>query len=315
MPERPLKIFVANPRGFCAGVVRAVDALWDYHRQNQSDKPDAKTYSYHQIIHNTHIVRQFEQAGVVFVNDIAEIPEGSNLMLSAHGVTPEVIKQAEQRGLRLKDATCPLVDKTHREARRYLDEGMTVLLIGHPGHDETVGTLGYAPEVKLIEKPEDVDNLQVPDPDKVALIMQTTLSMDDADAARKAVIGRFPNVVMPKVSDICYATQNRQDGVKTMVDKGAEIVVVVGSQNSSNSKRLAEVAMTAGVVRSYLIDDASELNPDWFVGAEAVGLTSGASAPEDKFQEVMAWFQQLGSTSVEEVTVADESRMSFSPPK
>lgn len=319
LPENsqwPQKLLLASPRGFCAGVVRAVNGLWEFHKANQRERPGSTTYSYHQIIHNTHVVRQFEQAGVVFVNDITNVPKDSNLMFSAHGVSPKVVKQAEERRLRFLDTTCPLVDKPHREVRRFAKEGFDIFYIGHAGHDEAVGILGEAPErIRLIETADDARLVEVSDPNKVALVTQTTLSFDDSKEIKDILKMRFPNIIEPPKSDICYATQNRQDGVTSMVKKGAEIVVVVGSQNSSNSKRLTEVAMTNGPVRSYLIDDVSELKPDWFIGAKAVGLTSGASVPEDKFQEVVAWFEKLGSNTIEEVKVADESRINFSPPK
>lgn len=306
----PTKVYLASPRGFCAGVVMAIETLKEVQRLN----PDQTVYSYHEIIHNNHVVNDFEKSGVRFVNSVEEVPEGTPLVLSAHGVSPKIMDQAEQRRHRVIDATCPLVNKTHTEARRFLDEGRTVLYIGHAGHDETEGTLGFAPEIKLIEKEEDIERIEVPDPEKVALITQTTLSMDDAAKIRSSILKRFPNLVEPSRLDICFATQNRQDGVKGMINMGAQAIVVCGSPTSSNSARLTEVALAYGAP-SFLVDEASLLDPRNFTGFRIVGLTSGASAPEDKFLEVVDFFQSRGSL-VETLKVTDdENNRTFALPK
>lgn len=306
----PAKVYLASPRGFCAGVVMAIETLKEVQRLN----PDQTVYSYHEIIHNNHVVSDFEKSGVKFVNSVEEVPVGAPLVLSAHGVSPKIMGQAEQRKHHVIDATCPLVNKTHTEARRFLDEGRTVLYIGHAGHDETEGTLGFAPEVKLIEKEEDIGKIEVPDPEKVALITQTTLSMDDAANIRNSILKRFPNLVEPSRLDICFATQNRQDGVKEMIKIGAEAIVVCGSPTSSNSARLTEVALAYGAP-SFLVDEASLLDPRNFTGFRIVGLTSGASAPEDKFLEVVDFFQSRGSL-VETLKVTDdENNRTFALPK
>ncbi len=316
VPDWPQKLLLANPRGFCAGVVRAVEALRDFHLKNRGEQPEGITYSYHQIIHNTHVVGEFEEAGVEFVNNLTEIPEGSKVMFSAHGVSPEVVRQAKERRLSMVDATCPLVAKPHQEARRFAKDGYEILYVGHEGHDEAVGLTGEAPQsIKLIQTVEDARAIIVNNPTKLALLTQTTLSIDDTEPILNILRGRFPGIIEPPKSDICYATQNRQDGIKAMVREGAEVVVVVGSQNSSNSERLVEVAVGNGATRSFLIDSAEELDPNWFIGAKAVGLTSGASAPEEKFQEVVSWFKKRGSIQIQEVVVADESRIHFAPPK
>lgn len=313
----PQTLLIASPRGFCAGVRRAIDALWEFHKRNQEKDPGAITYSYHQIIHNTHVVREFENAGVMFVDDINEIPEGENVMFSAHGVSPEVRFQTEARGLTWIDATCPLVEKPHREIRKFVELGYTILYIGHAGHDETNGTIGEAPEnMKLIQTVEDARDIKIKDPEKVALTTQTTLSIDDTAEIRQVLKERFPKIVEPPRSDICYATQNRQDGVKEMVGRGASVIVVVGSPNSSNSKRLAEVTESYGA-RAYFIDEVGELigKEGEFSGVSVIGLTSGASAPEDKLQEVVGWFRERGSKEILEIIVEDESKIAFAPPK
>lgn len=313
----PQTLLIASPRGFCAGVRRAIDALWDFHKQNQAKESSSTTYSYHQIIHNTHVVRDFENSGVVFVNDINEIPEGENVMFSAHGFSPEVRRQAEERKLSWIDATCPLVEKPHKEIRKFASDGYAILYIGHADHDETIGILGEAPEhIKLIENIDDAESVEVADPEKVAFTTQTTLSIDDTAEIRKTLKERFPNIIEPSRSDICYATQNRQDGVKEMIQRGASVIIVVGSPNSSNSKRLAEVAEASGI-RAYFVDEVGELvgREDEFLGVSIIGLTSGASAPEDKFQEVVSWFYKRGSKEIVEIIVEDESKISFAPPK
>lgn len=320
-PERdrswPSKVLLASPRGFCAGVIRAVEALREFHKRNQKREPGSVTYSYHEIIHNTHVVREFEEAGVVFVDDIGDIPKGANVMFSAHGVSPEVRSQTQERRLNWVDATCPLVEKPHREIKKYAEEGYTILYIGHAGHDEAVGTIGEAPNnIKLIQTLEDAGRVTVSDKEKVALTTQTTLSLDDTARIRAVLKQRFPNIVEPRKQDICYATQNRQDGVKEMVERGAGVIIVVGSPNSSNSKRLREVAETTGA-KTYFVDDAGGLEgkETEFLGTTVVGLTSGASVPEDKFQEVVAWFRERGSREFIQIVVEDESKIQFTPPQ
>lgn len=306
----PQRILLASPRGFCAGVIRAVDAL----NLAVIENPGETIYCYHEIIHNDPVVKDFETRGVIFVNSPDEAPENSIFFFSAHGVSPQIRSQAAQRGMRIIDATCPLVEKTHREANRFLDEGKAVLYIGHGGHDETVGTLGFAPQIQLIENVSDAEKVEAPNPENVALITQTTLSMDDAALIREKILQRFPGVVTPERSDICFATQNRQDGVKAMIAKGAEAVVVVGSTTSSNSTRLKEVAEDHGA-RAFFVDQASQLEPDSLRVYKSIGLTSGASAPEGKFSEVAELLRSQGTSSFEAVIVADESKIHFPLPK
>ena len=306
----PTTLLLASPRGFCAGVIRAIDTLSVVQAQN----PTNTTYSYHEIIHNTHVVGGFKQSGVKFVDEINQIPEGKTVVLSAHGVSPAIRKQAQNRGLRIVDATCPLVEKTHREALKYIRGNYTILYIGHAGHDETIGTLGEAPDkIKLIQTIRDATTIEVPDEEKVALITQTTLSQGETEEIRNILRKRFMKMVEPKQEDICYATQNRQDGVRRMVENGAQVVITVGSPNSSNSQRLREVTEDQGAI-GILIDDASELDPSIFFGVNCVGLTAGASAPDDKFQKVVDWFKARGSINITGVVVADESRTIFTLP-
>lgn len=319
----PEKIFVASPRGFCAGVDRAIDVL----TKVQEASSNRQIYSYHQIVHNTHVVRKFEQSGVKFVDDISEVPEGGTVVFSAHGVSPEVRSSTQRRKLNWIDATCPLVEKPHREVKKFADQGYTILYIGHTGHDETVGTMGEAPEhIKLIETVEDAKNVRVENPEKLALTTQTTLSLDDTAEIIDILRERFPHMIVPRSEDICYATQNRQDAVKEMVQKGAQAIVIVGSYNSSNAHRMREVAERALTSshsrkdmepRACLIDDVEELagKEYMFHGLRAVGLSSAASVSEEKFEEVVTWFRQRGSHQIEEVVVADESKIHFAPPQ
>lgn len=306
----PQTLLLPTPRGFCAGVRRAIGALKETQNKNQ----DRTVYAYHEIIHNTHVVKSFEETGTKFVNEINEIPVGETVVLSAHGVSPEIRDQVEQRRLNWVDATCPLVEKTHREVKRFIEENYTTIYIGHRGHDETIGTLGEAPDkIKLIQNLEDATAVEVSDPEKVALITQTTLSQDETAEIVRVLKAKFNSLVEPKQEDICYATQNRQDGVKEIIKKGAKVIVVVGSPNSSNSQRLKEVAESLGA-KGYLVDDVSELDPSIFFGVNCAGLTAGASAPDEKFQEVVDWFRARGSNIIKEVAVADENRINFAPP-
>ena len=269
-----MKIILANPRGFCAGVNMAIDSL-----DRALKLFGTPVYVYHEIVHNRPVVERFRKQGVVFVDSIDEVPAGAHVLYSAHGVAPEIRKASQERNLHAIDATCPLVTKVHLEAVRFAREGYTILLIGHEGHDEVIGTMGEAPEaIVLVETPEDVASLQVADERKVAYLTQTTLSVDDANRIIDRLKQRFPHITAPPKDDICYATQNRQEAVKGLVPE-ADAVLVLGSQNSSNSMRLAELAQACGK-RAYLIDTVHELPPDCFRGDETLLVTAGASAPE-----------------------------------
>ncbi len=265
-----MKILLAGPRGFCAGVNMAIDTL-DLAIQLYG----TPIYVYHEIVHNRHVVDRFRGQGAVFVNDLAEVPEGSRLLFSAHGVSPEVRRVARERRLQTIDATCPLVTKVHLEALRFARQGYTILLVGHEGHDEVVGTMGEAPEAfVLVESPEQVDRLDFPADTKLAYLTQTTLSVDDANRIIGRLKERFPEIVGPPKEDICYATQNRQEAVRASA-READFALVLGSQNSSNSQRLAELAAETGV-RAHLIDGAAHLDLTWFHGDETVLITAGA---------------------------------------
>lgn len=310
-PRWPPTILIAKPRGFCAGVERAVAGLRDLHSQRRGNT----TYTLHEIIHNRSVVDGFKQEGVVFINNINEAPQGATVMISAHGVSPDAIEQGRARNLEMYDATCPLVAKPHQEARRLAAEGFEIFYICHPEHDEAIGVIGEAPNSIIpIQTPEDALSASAKDPAKVALLTQTTFSVDEVAEMAETLRRRFPQIWEPKTSDICYATQNRQNGVKAIVRAGAEVVVVVGSQNSSNSRRLAEVAISAGAARSCLVDGANELDPNLFLKTKTVGLTSGASAPEENFIEVVDWFADRGS-QVREVIGAYENNLRFTPSK
>ena len=274
-----MKIILANPRGFCAGVNMAIESL-----ERALELFGSPLYVYHEIVHNRPVVERFRARGVVFVDDIAEVPHGATVLYSAHGVAPELRAAAERRHLRAIDATCPLVTKVHLEAVRFAGEGYTICLIGHEGHDEVIGTTGEAPEnIVLVENAADVERLHFPAGTKLAYLTQTTLSVDDAEVIIRALRRRYPQIVGPSRDDICYATQNRQEAVKDLATE-ADVVVVLGSQNSSNSMRLAEIAQGAGK-RAYLVDRVAELPEDWATGAQTVLVTAGASAPEDVVEE------------------------------
>lgn len=296
-----MKILLANPHGFCAGVVMAIGAL-----ERALELYGSPIYVYHEIVHNKHVVDRFRKRGIVFIDELAQVPVGSRLLYSAHGVAPGIRAQADERKLQTIDATCPLVAKVHLEAVRYARLGYTIILIGHAGHDEAVGTLGEAPQqMRLVESPEDADRIEVVDPERVAYITQTTLSVDDATRIIERLKTRFPKIVGPPKQDICYATQNRQDAVKVLLPL-ADVVLVLGSQNSSNSNRLAEISRQAGKT-AYLIDDPREIEPNWFTGDETLVLTAGASAPEDVVDDCVAYLQERFGAAIESHTLRQET--------
>ncbi len=302
------RVLLAAPRGYCAGVDRAVETV---ERALQSF--GAPIYVRKQIVHNLPVVRDLESKGAIFVEELEEVPSGATVILSAHGVAPEVYGQARARDLRVIDATCPLVTKVHNEAKKFAADGYHIVLIGHEGHEEVVGTMGEAPaSITLIGQPEEADGLDLPEGDKVAYLSQTTLSVDETNDVIERLRARFPVIQGPPREDICYATQNRQTAVKVLAEK-ADVVLVIGSDNSSNSNRLAEVAAARGA-RSYLIDDETEIEESWLEGARTVGITSGASAPERLVDRVVGWFRARGVDDVEEVRVVEED-VHFALPK
>ena len=301
------RVLLAWPRGYCAGVDRAVDTV---ERALRIYGPPV--YVRKQIVHNIHVVRDLERKGAIFVEEETEVPEGATVVLSAHGVAPEVYSNSESRRLNVIDATCPLVTKVHAEARRFARKDNTILLIGHEGHEEVVGTSGEAPEhIRLIGSAEEAAEVDVPDPERVAYLSQTTLSVDETNEVIEALRKRFPDILAPPTDDICYATQNRQEAVKE-VARRSDVVLVIGSHNSSNSNRLVEVSRSAGA-SAHLIDDESEIDPRWLEEADTIGLTSGASAPEWLVERVVEHLKGLGATEVEEVRVTEES-MHFNLP-
>jgi 4-hydroxy-3-methylbut-2-en-1-yl diphosphate reductase len=303
----PRTVLLAGPRSFCAGVERAIEIV-----ERALDQYGPPVYVRKQIVHNVHVVRDLEQRGAVFVESAEEVPEGATVVFSAHGVSPEVRAQAEIRHLHVIDATCPLVTKVHTEARRFAGNEYTIFLIGHDGHEEVEGTTGEAPaSIRLIEKVEDVNGLELEDPSRVAYLSQTTLAVDEVDEVVDALRERFPSLTGPGSDDICYATQNRQDAVKVLAGE-CELLLVIGSENSSNSKRLVEVAEREGC-RAALIDDENGIDPEWLAGAETVGVTAGASAPEVLVDRVLAALAGLGPVRVEERQVTTES-MRFTLP-
>ncbi len=295
-----MKILLAAPRGYCAGVERAVEAV-----ERALLAHGAPVFVRKQIVHNAHVVRDLEAKGAVFVEDEADAPNGSVLVLSAHGVAPEVYDRARERGLTVLDATCPLVTKVHLEARRFATDDRTIVLIGHAGHEEVVGTTGQAPDrTLLVQSVDDARTLQVADPENLSYLTQTTLSVDETNQIIGVLRERFPSIQGPPREDICYATQNRQDAVKELARR-ADVVLVIGSDNSSNSKRLAEVARELGT-RAYLVDDERGVDPAWLEGAEVVGLTSGASAPDWLVERMLDWFAERGAIEVEELRLTEE---------
>ena len=302
-------MLLAAPRGYCAGVDRAVIAV-----EKALERYGSPVYVRKQIVHNVHVVKRLEEQGAVFVDEVDEVPTGSHVVFSAHGVAPAVVRAAADRGLQAIDATCPLVTKVHREAVRFARDDRHILLIGHHGHEEVEGTMGEAPErTTLVGSPEEADTVEVADPDNLVWLSQTTLSVDETMETVRRLRARFPNLADPPSDDICYATQNRQVAVKKIA-RDADVVLVVGSANSSNSVRLVEVALDGGARTSYRIDDASELDPAWLEGAATVGVTSGASVPERLVRDLLAVLAEHGYGTVEEVRTAEEDLV-FSLPR
>jgi 4-hydroxy-3-methylbut-2-enyl diphosphate reductase len=301
VPEQSKKVILLRPRGFCAGVVRAIDVV-----KIALSAYGAPIYVRKEIVHNKHVVDELRQAGAIFVDELGEVPLGARLIFSAHGVSPAVREEAKARNLQVIDATCPLVTKVHLEAVKFARNGYTIVLIGHHGHEEIEGTMGEAPDsTVLVEDVEDVDTLNIPNPDKVAYITQTTLSLDETRDIVNRLRERFPKIQGPKAQDICYATENRQVAVKAVVPL-CETLLVVGSQNSSNSRRLVEVCEKEGVP-AYLIDDHREVKPEWLASIRTVAVTAGASAPENLVQELVESLQKdHGFSQVEEMEIKEE---------
>ncbi len=310
MPVTTRRVLLAKPRGYCAGVDRAVQAV-----EMALERYGAPVYVRRQIVHNTHVVRELEARGAIFVAETDSVPEGAVVVFSAHGVSPAVREEAKRRNLRTIDATCPLVTKVHNEARRFAAQDYDILLIGHRSHEEVEGTTGEAPaRIHLVDGPDGGADVQVRDPAKVAWLSQTTLSVDETIQTVAALRERFPQLIDPPSDDICYATQNRQAAVK-QIAKEADLVIVVGSANSSNSVRLVEVAMEAGAQAAYLVDDASNIDERWLDGASTVGVTSGASVPEELVSGVLARLAELGCGSVAEVEAVEERLVFALPPE
>jgi 4-hydroxy-3-methylbut-2-enyl diphosphate reductase len=300
MAFTPEKLLLAAPRGYCAGVDRAVQTV-----ERALELYGAPVYVRKEIVHNKHVVEQLRDRGAVFVDSETEVPEGATVVFSAHGVAPAVHVNAAARELQTIDATCPLVTKVHVEAKKFAAEGYTIVLVGHAGHEEVEGTMGEAPDhIVLIENERDVDELKVEDPSKVAYISQTTLSVDETRAIINRLRERFPQIVGPRTDDICYATTNRQAAVKQLA-RECDLVLVIGSRNSSNSNRLVEVAREHGAA-SHLIDNESKVREEWLDGMRIVGITSGASAPDELVQRLVAFFRERGTTDIQELQVVKE---------
>jgi 4-hydroxy-3-methylbut-2-enyl diphosphate reductase len=296
-----MEVLLANPRGFCAGVERAIGIV-----ERALELYGAPIYVRHEVVHNKYVVDDLRNKGAVFVEELSEVPEGGTVIFSAHGVPKSVRGEADARGLRVFDATCPLVTKVHVEVARMRNAGLEIVMIGHRGHPEVEGTMGQSQGgMYLVETVGDVDKLAVKDPERLAYVTQTTLSVDDAQTIVDALRGRFPSIVGPKKDDICYATQNRQDAVKFMAPQ-CDLVIVVGSPNSSNSNRLHEVALSRGVA-SYRVDNASQLQPEWVQGRQRIGVTAGASAPEILVQDVILRLQELGAKRVAQLEGIEEN--------
>ncbi len=295
-----MKVILANPRGFCAGVNMAIESL-----EKALAKFGSPLYVYHEIVHNRPVVERFSKKGVVFVDKIEDIPEGSTVLYSAHGVSPTIRQDSQKRNLLAIDATCPLVTKVHKEAVKFASEGYTIILIGHEGHDEVLGTMGEAPgSIVLVQDVQSANNLVLPEDAKVAFLTQTTLSVDEAQDIIKVLKKKFPTIIGPSKDDICYATQNRQEAVKELVPE-VDLVIVLGSQNSSNSMRLSELAITLGKP-AYLIDSVKEIKNEWLVDAEIVLITAGASAPEDVVEECVDWLRVNYNAQVENRIIREE---------
>ncbi|ADP78770.1 4-hydroxy-3-methylbut-2-enyl diphosphate reductase [Pseudofrankia inefficax] len=304
------RVLLAKPRGYCAGVDRAVQTV-----EKALELYGVPVYVRKQIVHNAHVVKTLEAKGAIFVEETEEVPHGATVVFSAHGVAPTVHEEASERKLRTIDATCPLVTKVHSEARRFAREDYDILLIGHEGHEEVVGTTGQAPDrIHLVDGPEDAADVKVRDPKRVAYLSQTTLSVDETMTTVDALRERFPHLTGPPNSDICYATQNRQVAVKEIAN-AVDLILVVGSPNSSNSVRLVEVALDAGAPAAYLVDNCEQVNDAWLQGVETVGVTSGASVPEELVTELMSWLAEHGFNDVEEVTSTEEHLLFALPPE
>lgn len=309
MPETK-SVVVAAPRGYCAGVDRAVITV-----ERALEVYGPPVYVRKQIVHNRHVVEDLEARGAIFVEELDEVPTGATVVFSAHGVSPAVHAEAAARGLKTIDATCPLVTKVHHEAKRFAGQGVQILLIGHAGHEEVEGTTGEAPEhIQLVQHPSDVDGVQVDDPDKVAWLTQTTLSVDETAETVTRLRERFPNLIDPPSDDICYATQNRQQAVKQIAGH-SDLVIVVGSRNSSNSVRLVEVALESGATAAFRVDNASEIDPSWLDGVNSVGVTSGASVPDDLVQGVLDYLQSQGFPAATEERLTEENLTFALPPE
>jgi 4-hydroxy-3-methylbut-2-enyl diphosphate reductase len=308
MPAAPEKLLLAAPRGYCAGVDRAVQTV-----ERALELYGAPVYVRKEIVHNKHVVAQLRERGAIFIDELDDsVPEGAITVFSAHGVSPAVHDDAERRNLRTIDATCPLVTKVHREALKFATEGYTIVLIGHAGHEEVEGTMGEAPDhIVLVESEEDVERLEVADPDRLAYISQTTLSVDETRTIIARLRERFPNITGPRTDDICYATTNRQSAVKQMAAQ-CDLVLVIGSRNSSNSNRLVDVARDAGAA-SYLIDNEDQVAEEWLEGVRVVGISSGASAPEELVARLVTFFRARGTTDVSEFEVMREDERFMLP--
>ena len=303
------KVLLASPRGYCAGVDRAVIAV-----EKALDHYGSPIYVRKQIVHNIHVVTNLEKRGAIFVDEVDEVPPGSILVFSAHGVSPAVVKAAEERNLQTIDATCPLVTKVHREVQRFAAENYDILLVGHEGHEEVEGTAGEAPDsVQIVDEDESINSVKIKDPSKIIWLSQTTLSVDEAMETVKKLRTKFPTLQNPPSDDICYATQNRQVAIKK-VGAVSDLVIVVGSANSSNTVRLVEVALLAGAKAAYRVDYASEIDESWFEGVESVGVSSGASVPEELVEEVLDYLAKRGYGDVETIQTAEED-IQFSLPK
>ncbi|HOB05760.1 MAG TPA: 4-hydroxy-3-methylbut-2-enyl diphosphate reductase, partial [Propionibacteriaceae bacterium] len=296
------RVVVAAPRGYCAGVDRAVVTV-----ERALDMYGPPVYVRKQIVHNRHVVEDLEARGAIFVEEVDEIPEGATVVFSAHGVAPSVHREAAERGLKTIDATCPLVTKVHKEAKRFADDGLEILLIGHAGHEEVEGTTGEAPEhITLVQHPDDVAGVEVKDPSKVAWLSQTTLSVDETYETVNRLREKFPLLISPPSDDICYATQNRQSAVK-QIAAHSDLVIVVGSRNSSNTVRLVDVALESGAKAAYRVDNATEIDPAWLEGVASVGVTSGASVPDDLVQGVLGYLEEQGFPAATEERLTEEN--------